>query len=261
MRGVLLILVAAVAVGFPGGAAGGVEPDRVRLGRGQGEDTRFRKYAQRIRQRTQGHRDLDRKLLHERWRGRRLPRPSLQRLDRSPSDSGKRVLRHDHSADLHRDRGAGRILAVHDYPRHRQLARARERQGRNGSRLNRAHLGASALAAAPGSPDSGQVRAGRAFTLTGSVGGLYPGASRRLVIVVRNRDRTSLRVRSITTRVRDAKPGCRAGNLRVSAFRGRLRVGAGRSRRVAVRARMPSDSPSACQGAVFPLVFRGRATR
>lgn len=99
------------------------------------------------------------------------------------------------------------------------------------------------------------------FTLRGHVGGLFPGASRRLVIAVHNRSRRSLRVRSITTRVRDAKRGCRARNLRVSAFRGRLRIGPRRSRRVAVRVRMLPSAPAACQGAVFRLAFRGRATR
>jgi hypothetical protein len=116
-------------------------------------------------------------------------------------------------------------------------------------------------AAAEGSHGSHRGRGAATFSLRGHVGGLFPGAEKRLVIAVHNRSRRSLRVRSITTRVRDGKRGCSAGNLRVSAFRGRLRVGAGRSRRVAVRVRMLPTAPAACQGAVFPLAFRGRATR
>lgn len=115
-------------------------------------------------------------------------------------------------------------------------------------------------AAANGSLGAGHGRTTGGFTLRGHVGGLYPGARLRLVIVVRNRGRRPLLVRSITTRVRDARSGCGATNLYVAAFRGRLRVAAGRSRRVAVSVRMLPTSPAACQGAVFPLVFRGRAT-
>ena len=88
-------------------------------------------------------------------------------------------------------------------------------------------------AAATNSINSGD-RLAPGFTLHGHVSGLYPGARRRLVIVVRNRDPRPLRLRSITTRVKDAKPGCTARNLRISAFRGRLRVGSGQARHVAV---------------------------
>lgn len=68
-------------------------------------------------------------------------------------------------------------------------------------------------------------RVATTFTLRGHVSGLFPGASTQLVIVVRNRSRRSLRVRSVTMRVRDAKPGWSAKNLRASAFRGRLWFG------------------------------------
>jgi hypothetical protein len=104
-------------------------------------------------------------------------------------------------------------------------------------------------------------RAGqRLLTLTGHVAGLYPGARRRLTIVVRSRTQRALRIRSVTTRVRDAGPACRRRNLRVSSFRGRLRVRPRRARRIAVTVSMRRDAPNACQGALFPLVFRGRAT-
>jgi hypothetical protein len=99
------------------------------------------------------------------------------------------------------------------------------------------------------------------FTLRGHVGGLYPGARKPLVLVVRNHGRRPVRVRSITTTVKAARPGCGARNVRVSRYRGRLRIRAGGSRRIALEARMPRTSPTACQGAVFPLVFRGRASR
>jgi hypothetical protein len=116
-------------------------------------------------------------------------------------------------------------------------------------------------AAATGSLGSGHGMAAGEFTLRGHVRGLYPGARRRLVVVVHNRGRRPLRVRSITARVRSANRACGARNLRVSPFRGRLLVRGRQSRRVAVTVWMLPESPAACQGAVFPLVFRGRATK
>jgi hypothetical protein len=100
-----------------------------------------------------------------------------------------------------------------------------------------------------------------AFTMRGHVSGLYPGARKRLSIVVRNRSRRALRVRSISTRVRPARRGCGARNVRVARFRGRLRVGPHRSRRVSVAIRMLRSAPQACQKATFRLQFRGRAVR
>jgi hypothetical protein len=109
--------------------------------------------------------------------------------------------------------------------------------------------------------ETSAVRPTRGFTIKGHVRGLLPGASRRLVITVHNRLGRTLLVRSISTRVRDANPKCRGKNVRVLRFRGRLRLRGHASRRVAVRASMRKDSPSACQGAAFRLVFSGRATR
>jgi hypothetical protein len=119
---------------------------------------------------------------------------------------------------------------------------------------------ALAAGAAVGATSSGHHAQRRQFTLTGHVIGLYPGSHRRLTIVVRNRSRKPLRIRSVITRVRDAGPACRARNLRVSKFRGRLRVRPHRRRRIAVTVWMRPDAPDGCQGARFPLVFRGRAT-
>jgi hypothetical protein len=121
--------------------------------------------------------------------------------------------------------------------------------------------GALALttAVATGSIGHGHHRgsAGR-FTMHGHVKGLYPGVRKKLRIVVHNPGPRALTVRSITTRVSDASAGCGARSLHVSAFRGHLRVRAHKSRRVAVKLSMRSDSPAACQGGVFRLTFHGR---
>jgi hypothetical protein len=116
-------------------------------------------------------------------------------------------------------------------------------------------------AAAVGALGASHGRSPAGFKLSGHVTGLYPGQRKRLVIVVRNRGSRTLRVRAVTTRVRDASGGCTARNLRVTAFHGALLVAGHRSRSVVVRASMRADSPTACQGAVFPLAFHGRATR
>jgi hypothetical protein len=117
--------------------------------------------------------------------------------------------------------------------------------------------------AAIGATGAGPARATKGgFTLAGHIRGLLPGVRRRLVITVHNRGRHPLMVRSISVRiVRAPSPGCAAKNLHVSRFRGRLRLRGHATRRIAVRIWILRDSPSACQGAVFPLVFKGRATR
>jgi hypothetical protein len=124
-------------------------------------------------------------------------------------------------------------------------------------------LAAGALfgtAAAFGALGANHRRDAAGFRLSGHVTGLYPGQRKRLVIVVRNRGTRPIRVRVVTTRVRDASRACKARNLRVAAFHGPLRVAGHRSRRIVVRASMRADSPTACQGAVFHLAFHGRAT-
>jgi hypothetical protein len=116
--------------------------------------------------------------------------------------------------------------------------------------------------AAIGAVGAGPARATKGgFTLSGHIRGLLPGIPRHLVITAHNRGRRPLLVRSITVRVRAAGPHCGAKNLHVSRFQGRMRLRGHASRRIAVRVSMLRDSPSACQGAVFPLAFKGRATR
>ena len=98
------------------------------------------------------------------------------------------------------------------------------------------------------------------LALSGHVAGLLPGQRARLTIAVRNRLRRAVHLRSVTTAVRTAARGCAGRNLAVARYVGRLRIGPGRRARVTVSVRMRRDSPDACQGKVFPLVFRGRAS-
>lgn len=123
-----------------------------------------------------------------------------------------------------------------------------------------AAVAATALtgAAATGVLRSPQAKRGPALVLRGHVVGLYPGARKRLVVVVHNRSRRTLRVRAISVRVRNASRRCRAGNIHVTASKRPLRIRPGGSRRVALTVAMRGTSPNACQGAVFPLAFRSR---
>ena len=117
--------------------------------------------------------------------------------------------------------------------------------------------GASAL----GSLGPGHRAAREGFTIRGHVGGLYPGARKQLSLVVHNRSARVIHVRSITTRVRDARRGCKGRNVRVGRYTGRLRVGPRGWRRVPVQIRMLRAAPDACKKAVFRLEFHGTATR
>jgi hypothetical protein len=103
--------------------------------------------------------------------------------------------------------------------------------------------------------------AARTLVLTGDVMGLYPGSRRPLVLRVRNRNRFAVRVVAGHVTVRDANSRCRSANLRVSGFRGSVRVQAFGTARLRLLVRMSPSAPNACQRAVFPLILTARAVR
>jgi hypothetical protein len=136
------------------------------------------------------------------------------------------------------------------------------RSNRSRRRLLATALIAGALAlttaVATGAVGHGHRKSPGRFTLQGHVRRLYPGIHKKLKIVVHNPGRRVLTVRSITTHVRAASAACKARNLHISVFRGRLRVRAHRSRRVKVKIWLRPNSPAACAGGVFRLAFHGR---
>jgi hypothetical protein len=97
------------------------------------------------------------------------------------------------------------------------------------------------------------------FTVTGSVHGLYPGASLHLHLTVHNDEPFAIVVRSISTTVHDASARCRASNLVVQGFTGTLRVPRHGRASVTVPVRLGHTAPNACQGATFRLTYTGRA--
>jgi hypothetical protein len=101
---------------------------------------------------------------------------------------------------------------------------------------------------------------GGAFAIRGNVTGLYPGRKKHFPVTVSNRNRFAIRVTSIRVRVGNAA-GCSRSNLVVGNFRGSLRVGAQRTRRVWLPITMRRSAPDACMGARLKLTYSGKAVK
>jgi hypothetical protein len=99
------------------------------------------------------------------------------------------------------------------------------------------------------------------FTLSGSVTGLYPGATRDLTVRITNPGNVALRVTSVRVTVRDASAACRASNLVAWSYSGRAYVARHGTASVTVPVRMVPTALDACQNATFPLVFHAEAVK
>ena len=97
--------------------------------------------------------------------------------------------------------------------------------------------------------------------VTGGVRYLYPGARRRLSLVVWNNRGFRIRVVSLTVRVRNAKHGCGRRYLKVARFHRSLLVAPHGFRTTELRVTMLPSAPDACKRAVFPLRFTARGRR
>jgi hypothetical protein len=100
---------------------------------------------------------------------------------------------------------------------------------------------------------------GRLKITSNRVTGLYPGATKQLVLTLRNRTHRRLAVRRIRIRnVSTTKAGCTASssNLAIQQpARPTLRLRPGSQRRITVPISMPNSVADACQGAVFKLRY------
>jgi hypothetical protein len=118
--------------------------------------------------------------------------------------------------------------------------------------------------AAPGDTGSVPVAAGHAskmsLSITGSVVGLYPGATLPLVLTVTNTKAQAIKVTSIATAVGKASKLCGAYNVHVTTFSGKLLVPAGAKATTTVEVLMVHAATNACQGAVFPFRYHGLAS-
>lgn len=118
--------------------------------------------------------------------------------------------------------------------------------------------GAASVSPTPATASAGQT--GR-FGISGSVTGLYPGASLPLVLAVSNPHQFTILVNSITTSVGSPSAGCLSTNLKVTAFVGSLSVAPKGTSNVTLVATLSHSAPDACQGVVFPLQYSGTATK
>ena len=109
-------------------------------------------------------------------------------------------------------------------------------------------------------PRPAAVASSNGFTITGSVTGLFPGATVPLVLAVQNPNTYAITVTSMVTAVSATRAGCPSGNLTVTPFSGFLWVAPKHTSRTLVNATMAHAAPDQCQGAVFLLRYSGRGS-
>lgn len=119
--------------------------------------------------------------------------------------------------------------------------------------------GSAAVSPSPAS-EGAQGRSDR-FGISGGVNGLYPGASLPLVLTISNPHEFKVVVTSVTTLVGTPNAGCSSTNLTVTPFSGSLPVPADGTAQLTVMATLSHAAPDACQGAVFPLEYKGTVVK
>jgi hypothetical protein len=120
-------------------------------------------------------------------------------------------------------------------------------------------LGATVAGAVSSGPVLGPDKV-RAFSISGSVRGLFPGTSVPLTLTVEDNRSFAITVQSITTTVRRSGGGCPATLLSVSPFTGNLRLQPGQIATVQVNVAMASSATRACQGRSFLFEYHGLAS-
>ena len=101
----------------------------------------------------------------------------------------------------------------------------------------------------------------RSIVVHGRARGLYPGATRRMRVVVRNPGPAPVRLVRITASVSNASTACRARNVAVRPFSGSIAVPGLGSARLFLRTRMRRAAPNTCQGVRFPVTLLATVTR
>src|SRR5262249_22636352 len=101
-----------------------------------------------------------------------------------------------------------------------------------------------------------QVTGGGHVRITSNrVAGLYPGAHRRLLLMLHNTDRRRLSIGRVRVSIiATTKPGCRPSqrNLRIRQYRGpAFTIPPHSTRRLSLKLRMPNTVANTCQHAVF----------
>jgi hypothetical protein len=123
-------------------------------------------------------------------------------------------------------------------------------------------LGSMALADVVGAPEPEPLRAARpTFRVRGNVKGLYPGHVKKMRLRVRNPFDFAIRIHEVRARARRPFVGCPAKAVKIRRWHGNLKIAPHSRRIVNVRIRMKRWAPNACQGARFPIRYRGEAVR
>jgi hypothetical protein len=103
------------------------------------------------------------------------------------------------------------------------------------------------------------ARATGGFQVSGDVAGLYPGIRVPLVVSITNPNPFPIVVHWISVKRQRANAECGAKFLRVTGWSTPILVGAGTTRQVTAHVHMRLRAPNACQGATFPLIYKGKA--
>jgi hypothetical protein len=128
-----------------------------------------------------------------------------------------------------------------------------------------AAAGVAAHAAAPGpGPGSGRMElvasVQHAVSVTSTpVTGLYPGASKKLTLRIKNTYTYPVKVTSVKTKVAagTSRPGCAGtrANLLLSTFARAITIKPKKTAPVVMTVVMPPSVADACQGAIFRITF------
>jgi len=110
---------------------------------------------------------------------------------------------------------------------------------------------------------------GKTFSISGDVSGLFPGASRPLVLTFTNSNNFAIKITSMEVAAATSdKGGCGASNLITPSFRDDPRsmtddiiVPAKKTASHTFQVRMTASPANACQGATWALSYTGQAER
>jgi hypothetical protein len=102
---------------------------------------------------------------------------------------------------------------------------------------------------------------GGGFLISGSVGGLYPGAELPLHLTVLNPHSFAISVRSISVRVTSTAAACPAAYLHAGDFLGQLTVRGLGTAHTTVPVTLIHSAPDGCQGVLFTLSYSGTAVK
>ena len=100
----------------------------------------------------------------------------------------------------------------------------------------------------------------RTFSIEGDVDGLYPGATRPLVLTIRNPHPFAIRVTELDVAVAD-DGACSNQLVDVGALLAPVVVQRGASNTTDLDVSLDSDAPDACKNVRFTLTYRGLAEK